>query len=223
MTKTTHWHSFDTLRETTTSKWVCFEKMLRGNGDLGIVPFRNVKFVDFEDKHLWKWTREMIQGTGNNTKQLKHVIKKNNICIAWKKNKRKIINFHSIVSILQTAKQFNVVIINGTQTIQEQIIEMQSCRIFISQFGSIAFKALFLPTAASFILLEDKPKNYYNPGIEYDLLWKFVLWIETVQFGLDEDVKCKDGMICDVPINANNLQSIISRTIQKQNEKLFLN
>ena len=195
---------------------MCFESLIRGNGNAGIVHFDRVRPIQYKKVFFWEWSREIIvQGTGHAPNNVKNI--DNTACIAWKRNRRRILNFWSLVEMLKGIPSLKVVIVNGTQSFEQQVEEMQQCQIFISQFGSITFKALFLPLNATFILLEDRKKRYYNKGIEYERLWKQIWWLNIERMGLDQGVICKHGRSCSVPINATNLKALVTTALFKIN------
>jgi hypothetical protein len=218
-------HSFQILSNTSQSlsyaqltrkrsQWVCFESLIRGNGNAGVVHFEHARPIQYEKVFLWEWSREIIvQGTGHAPNNVKHV--GNTACIAWKQNRRRLLNFWSLVEMLKGIPSLKVVIVNGTHTFEQQVEEMQQCQIFISQFGSIAFKALFLPVNATFILFEDIEKHYYNKGIQYERLWKHIWWLNIERMGLDQGVICKNGMFCNVPINATHLKALVTTALNR--------
>jgi len=218
-------HSFQILSNTSQSlsyrelsqkktQWVCFESLIRGNGNLGVVHFMRGRPIQYEKVFLWEWSREIIvQGTGHAPNHVKHV--GNTACIARKQNRRRILNFWSLVEMLKGIPSLKVVIVNGTQSFEQQVEEMQQCQIFISQFGSIAFKALFLPVNATFILFEDIKKHYYHKGLKYERLWKHIWWLNIQRMGLDQGVICKNAYKCNVPINATKLQALVTTALNR--------
>lgn len=216
ITNSQKWTTFEQLYKEAAGRLVCFKSLLRGNGNAGIVAFPPWKRVDYSMQPLAHFSRHIVAAAAEGTSATYAAVAAapRRIGIALKRNRRRIVNFDAMVSAVQdAAPNYEVVIVHGNGSVAQQVMQMQNIRIFISQFGSIAFKALFMPRDAWFLLLEDTDKKYYNKGITREDLFRHTRWINVLRCDLPEGAPTSCGS-CDVNVStgkvANMVKGIVS-------------